>query len=164
MVESGGCGEPWEPCSPPSDLGGHAVQAEKAVSFSLPSFVVLQRLHLPFCPWGSFSRSLPPPVAQKHTLKPGQLLPWWLCTGNGRRKEQSHQGGAASGFSTFPFQPSPASPRLPFLSLCTAASLSQIVGLFPSSLHEMGAYLAVPQGICPVQSTSAGWTCGWSHH
>lgn len=67
----------------------------------------------------------------------------------------------------FPYQPSPASPRLPFLSLCRAASHSQIIGLFPSPLHKGGwgvVFSCAPRCLpCAEHLVSAGWTCGWNH-
>lgn len=112
-----------------------------AISFSLG---------LPSFPFGGAGASPPaflalglfpqvPPSSSSAKAHPlTKLTAAFLVVVYWKGQEQSHRGGTGWRFSTFPYQPSPASPRLTFLSLCTAASPSQNFGLFQSPLHKGG--------------------------
>lgn len=101
--------------------------------------VVLGHLHLPFWPWGSFSRSLPPPPAQRHSLSPTDSCFPGGCAleevGGENKTTKEEQGGVSPPFAISLLQPLSPAPLLP---LCTAASPSQITGLFPPPLHKGG--------------------------
>lgn len=69
-----------------------------------------------------------------HPLANQGLLSWWLHIGSARRGEQSHQGGTGWGFSTFPYQPSPAS--LPGCPSCPPYSCQSLPDHWPLSIFS----------------------------